>query len=347
MNWLSGGRIDTFKYYRVTWPELEVIDEIDGVVGCRILRSLGTQTKVSSELESIKDINIGNDAIRIESTSKLGNETETITHATLFPSIDSKEKNGLVTNAAQDLHSVLTIPQSAMLHSMLTIPEGTNAISYARKMLEELDIQVTASQSNAQLTTDHVFEMGTSKLEVINWLADYANFGSVDIDSFGGAVLKPYVSPSQLAPSRYLTDDENGIYSPVFTVEKNTFDIPNVVVLVSSTEDQTFTSVAEFNDPSSPLSTANRWEITYTETVDDIPSQEALDEKAKSRLLDKLQGVESAIITTPYLPDDLNEVWSFKSIKSDYEIVGSIYSREVQMVPGMISTTRIRRFWSG
>lgn len=346
MDWLSGGRIDTFKYYRVTWPELAVIDELDGVSACKIVRSMGTQTKVSSELQTIREFNIGNDAIRIESTSILGDDVETITHATLFPSLDTKEKNGVITNASQNLHSVLTIPQSAMLHSMLIIPEGTNAIDYARRMLEDLNIHVTASASNAQLTTDHVFEIGTSKLEVINWLADYANFGSVDIDSFGGAVLKPYVSPSQLAPSRYLTDDENGIYSPIFTVEKNTFDVPNVVVLVSSTEDQTFTSVAEFNDPSSPLSTANRWEITYTETVDDIPSQEALDEKAKSRLLDKLQGVESAIITTPYLPDDIGEVWDFKSVKSNYSIVGSIYSKEIQMVPGMITTSRVRRFWS-
>lgn len=344
MDWLKSERKDTFKYYRVSWPDFAVVGELEGISSGVIVRNLGSELKTSATLQTYQPLDIGNDLVRIESTSTLNGEKETIVHATLFPSVDSQDYNGAITSGTPNMYSTLLIPSKKLVRSTMTIKEGTNAIDKAAELLKELGLSVTVTPSSACLSTDHIFERDTSYLQVINWLTEFANYATVDVDGYGGVILKPYVNPSNLNPSRYLSDDENGIMSPEFSIEADWFDTPNVVVLTSSNEDETYTSVAEFDDKSSMLSTANRWEVTYTETIDDIPSQAALDEKAKSRLQDKLMYVEKATKRTPYLPDDLGEVWDCTRRLSNYHIKGSIYSKTISLEPGMYCEFLIRRF---
>lgn len=344
MDWLKSGRTDTFIYQRIAWPSFKYVGDLDAVTSCSLTRSAGTSLKVSASLGLCRYIDFGNDLVRIISRSTLDGETVEIVHATLFAAMPSRKMFKQAANGKADLYSTLLVLQSKRVRNTLTIPKGTNAIEWARQTIVSLGLQCTATPSNAKLNVAKTYERDTTYLTIVNELCDFANYGSAGVNGYGGIVLAPYQNPASKAPARTISDGKNGIIAPEFEVSCDYFDVPNVVALVCSNDSVSYKSVAEFRDKSSPLSLANRYEVTFTESVDDITSQAALDAKAKSRLQDKLSYVERCTVTHPYLPEAINDVWNIECRGSSYAVKGSIYEQDTEMVPGMKTKTIVRRF---
>ncbi len=344
MDWLKSGRKDTFRFQRIKWPGFTYIEDIEHVTDCILTRNTGSSLKVSASMGLSKHIDFGNDMVRIISTSELDGKVAEVVHATLFVSSPSRKLFYEASDGTAKLYSTLTILDKKLVRNTLTIPAGTNAIEWARQTIVSLGLPCTCTPSNARLNTAKTYERDTSYLAVINDLCDFANYGSVTVNGYGGAVLKPYQDPTYLTPTRTINDDSQGILAPEFSIEEDYFDIPNVVALVCSNNNINLSAVATFDDPDSFLSTANRYEVTFTEQVSDIASQTALNAKARARLQDKLSYVERTTVTHPYLPDELGEVWQVNYRAAGYSVRGSIYEQDIKMTPGMQTSTTLRRF---
>ena len=344
MRWLDSGRTDKFIYQRIAWPSFRYVGDLDAVTSCSITKSAGTSLKVSASLGLCKHVDFGNDLVRIISRSTLNGETAEIVHATLFAAMPSRKAFYESSNGKADLYSTLLVLQSKRVRNTLTIPKGTNAIEWARATIASLGLQCTATPSSARLNVAKTYERDTTYLTIVNEMCDFANYGSADVNGYGGIVLAPYQNPASKVPARTITDGKDGIVAAEFDISCDYFDVPNVVALVCSNDSVTYKAAAEFRDRASPLSLANRYEVTFTENVDDIPSQAALDAKAKSRLQDKLSYVERCTVTHPYLPETVGDVWNVSYPRAGYAIRGSIYEQDISMIPGMKTKTVLRRF---
>lgn len=341
MRWLDSGRLDVFEYQRIAWPSFSFAGTIGGVEDATITMNGGSSLKVSGVMRICGGMDFKNDLVRIVSTSSIGDETEKIVHATLFATSPTEDHAVGNARAGVNLYSTLVVLEKKRVRSSLRIPGGTNVVEWCARLVRSLKLPCTYTPSSVCLSAERIYDRDTTYLTVVNEMLDVANYASAMVNGYGGVILAPYQNPAKKAPSRVLSKNRDNVLMSEFTVEKDWFDIPNVVSLVCSNTDRSMSATAEFDDARSFLSTKNRYEVTYTEQVDDCASQAALNAKARSRLQDKLSYAERAKVVHPYLPESIGDVWELDF--EDYETRGSIYEKVIRMTPGMRTDTTVRR----
>lgn len=100
---------------------------------------------------------------------------------------------------------------------------------------------------------------GTSKLTVVNDLLAAINYESLQMDEYGGPVVKPYVAPDSQTPVWTYTVDRSSVILPGIDTELDLFSVPNVWLgYVSEPDRPTLRSVRRNDDPGSQTSTINR-----------------------------------------------------------------------------------------
>ena len=96
MNWTKEGRLDRFRYVRVSWPDMAELGEIGNVTGATVTENSLAELKASGSLEYVGPLDIGDDLVRIYSDSKLDGEQETVCHATFFATTPQTDWSGAV-----------------------------------------------------------------------------------------------------------------------------------------------------------------------------------------------------------------------------------------------------------
>lgn len=137
--------------------------------------------------------------------------------------------------------------------------------------------------SNAELARDREWEIGTSKLTVINELLSEMNYTSIYTDERGIVTAKPYLLPNSREVKHVYTSSNSRIVANTASDELDLFNVPNVwVVVATNAEGSNMVSKYENKHTGSPTSTVrrNRNIVDYRE-VSDIASQEALDDYVK------------------------------------------------------------------
>lgn len=341
MRWLESGRVDTFRYQRIAWPSLRYVSDVGGVEEASVTRNAGSSLKVSGSMRVASGLDFGNDLVRIVSESRLDGDVETVVHATLFATSPSEGHWDGGESCDVNLYSTLVVLDKKRVRSSLRIPAGTNVLEWCAKLVRSLKLPCTYTPSATKLSADRIYERDTTYLTVVNEMLDVANYASATVNGYGGVILAPYQNPARKATARTLSDGRDNVLVPEFTVERDWFDVPNVVCLVCSNGDKSMSATATFDDADSFLSTKNRYEVTYTEQVDDVASQSALNAKARSRLQDKLSRVERTRVEHPYLPESIGDVWALDF--GNHKTRGSIYEQVTRMRPGMRTETTVRR----
>ncbi len=164
------------------------------------------------------------------------------------------------------------------------IPTGTKYIDAITAILSSAGInKINITYSSGVISTDKEFEIGTTKLEVINQLLTEMNYTSIWVDAQGYFISKPYALPMfREIEYEYKTDKISVMYDNASN-ELDLFSIPNTwVVTASNPEKQPLMSKYINNLPTSKTSTVNRGRtiVEYTK-VDDILDQSTLDAYTK------------------------------------------------------------------
>jgi hypothetical protein len=352
MDWSSSGRADRFEYTRVSAKSFEDMETLDVVSdGGTVTYNDLTTTKVSAELPLLYRLDIGNDYLRVYSISEFDGESVRIAHATLMPSsptytLTSKRGfNGASVQGTAKLYSLLHVLEEVAVDVPLSIDAGTLAVDYAMSLvvLAGLDVQSDASMS--KLTAPAIFDAGTTYMEIINWLLDYAGFRSASVDGYGTVQFRRYVDPSALSPVVVFRDGEGCVFFEGVAHELDLFDVPNKIIVVMTNEDATMTGIAINDDPASRYSTVGRGRvITRVETVTQAESQEALDDMAASALRQATSAVESVEVEHVYVPFEMGQAGQLIYTQADTDFIGVAVSQTLTLTPGMPSKTRFRRF---
>lgn len=354
MDWSSSGRIDTFRYVRVTWDDRQETEELVGITGGSLERNDRTAIKVSGSLTYVDEPDLGRDLLRVYSDSfdPQTDERISIAHGTYLVATPSSTYRGAIEEGTADLYGVLQVLAEDALEAPLVLAAGDGALEKAKELVTGAGLDVVASTSTAKLTAPAVFDdEDASKLDAVNWLLSFAGFESATCDGFGNVLLRPYVNPADRAPSFTLRDDDACVYRSGVVRECDTFSVPNVVTVTctSASNDAPLAATAENNDPASPFSTAARGRrIVYKESISDIAGSDELEAKAASLLATKTSIAETFEIVHAYLPMTMGDVCDFVYDRAGIRRNDLVAVRQTMALrPGMECTTEFQRCLKG
>ena len=183
-----------------------------------------------------------------------------------------------------ECYSKLQILQEDKFGERYFIPAGTKyttAISQIISSAGETKINIVPSSDTLQ--TDKEYDIEMSKLQIVNELLNEINYNSLRVDVNGYFVSEPYVLPVDREIEYEYIDNELSVIVPEVMEELDLFNVPNVFVrYLNNPERPPLRSVYTNDNPDSITSTVSRGRnIVDIRPVEDIASQEALDEMAR------------------------------------------------------------------
>lgn len=215
-------------------------------------------------------------------------------------------------------------------------------------------ISMVRSDSTLATARDD-WDTGTSYLEIINELLKEISYKPLWFDADGVAILEPESIPRASQIKHSFTDKkpdprnekEIGMINafPIISKTTDIYQKPNVIVCICSSPDRSsdMRVTVENNNPESPLSIARRGRrIVSVERIDNIPSQEALQDYAERRLMDSMVTGEVISVQTPLMAGfGVNDVCSV----SFGDISGVCIEREwdMQLQAGGVMNHKLER----
>lgn len=205
-------------------------------------------------------------------------------------------------------------------------------------------VKVALTDSPAVLRKAMAWEVGTSKLQIVNDLLESINYFSVWVDGYGTFRADPYTDPAARLSQYSFFDDAKGIYLPDFSRDFDTFNVPNKVICIAQGDGETtaLKSVATDTDPNSRFSygrLGNSWITRFEESVE-ASDQATLDALCK-RYLREGQQVGSTY-EIEHAPLDLkpNDAVLFRRDSEGIDIKATVESIEYGM--GSLCRTTLR-----
>lgn len=185
---------------------------------------------------------------------------------------------------------------------------GTNYVQAVVSLLSATGIVlISATETEETFPEDREdWEIGTSILDIINGLLDEISYAPLWFDQNGVAVIEPLSVPEAVNIDHFLSEaDPKCRILPGIQCQTDFIAAPNVFVCVCSNADKSapMRAVAENTNPQSPLSIARRGRrITQLISVDNVPSQEALQTYANRQVTNSLLSGEVFTVRTKLLP---------------------------------------------
>jgi hypothetical protein len=135
-----------------------------------------------------------------------------------------------------------TVPSQDVMDQSYAVAAGTIILQEVRSILASCGEYIAIDESSTKATsTGMVWEAGTSKLKIINDLLSVAGYSALWMDGYGNFQATPNVLPADrsityevLGIPRELRDGAQSIYSPDWTRDRDSFDVPNKVIAIQA-----------------------------------------------------------------------------------------------------------------
>lgn len=259
----------------------------------------------------------------------------------------SVDENGVATVSVEAYDRSLYLKQKKT-EEVLHFSAGTNYM----KVIEQLMVQsgivrYIATPTKETLSVDREdWDIGTSYLTIINTLLGEINYNNVWFNSDGIAILQPIRQPSAAnIAHQYSELDEIRVLQRQNAIEADVFDAPNVFIAICDNPDldAPLTSTATNDSMISPISVEARGRrIVKLVRVDNIASQDALDDYVKTLCFQSMMSAEVATVYTANLPG--HGVYDTVAINHpDIEGVFEEVSWSLVLAPGKTMTHKLRR----
>jgi hypothetical protein len=162
-----------------------------------------------------------------------------------------------------------TVPAQDVVDESYSVAAGTLILQEVASVLASAGEYIAVDASNTQATsTGMAWEAGTSKLKIINDLLDVAGYNALWMDGQGNFKATPRVVPAErsvtyelLGVPRELRDGEQSIYEPEWSLDRDSFEVPNKVIAVQAAAGEDSAALIGTwtnEDPSSPYSFVSR-----------------------------------------------------------------------------------------
>lgn len=199
------------------------------------------------------------------------------------------------------------------------------------------------------------YDVGTNVLTMLNDCARLVGWGALTPDPYGVITGGPYIRPSRRPVSFVFREGDAAIHSAEWTIDRDIFSVPNVVVCVGTPgSDDTqrgadkyyagpspaVVGVARNDNPLDPLSTVNRGEIVHVETGVKATSQAAIDQVAQRILTEKAMPAASLVIE--HLPINIRPGEVVEFISQGQRLRGTVQEMKIPLSPTALVTTTIK-----
>lgn len=245
-----------------------------------------------------------------------------------------------------ELYDKLLVLSQDMVERTYTVAAGVTVTTAVRNLITGAGEEKTAIQDSSEtLSTAMVWEAGTTKLQIINDLLASINYFALWVDGYGTYRGTPYVAPGDRGTAFEFLDDQYSIYSPDFTHDQDTFNVPNKVILVSTTdgEAEALSATATNQDPDDQFSYVNRgrW-LTHFQSDVEATSQTVLNAIAERRLKELADVSSTFEISFAHIPLELNDMIRLRRGTEDIDIRATIQSLRVETSVGALVQATVR-----
>lgn len=251
-----------------------------------------------------------------------------------------------------------TVPSQDIVDQSYAVAAGTLILQEVRTILSSSGEYIAIDESNTLATsTGMVWEAGTSKLKIINDLLDAAGYNALWMDGYGNFQATPRVLPANrsityelLGIPRELRDGEQSIYSPDWSLDRDSFQVPNKVIAIQAAggEDEA-ALVGEWTntDPNSPYSypARGRWiphVLTDVETPEGTEAETIafLEARARTTLV-QMSAVQATVkVTHLPIPVRVSDVLRFANSQAGVDGRHVITKLELDTSPlGLMKST--------
>ena len=208
-------------------------------------------------------------------------------------------------------------------------------------------LSMEAIENETPLKATLFFEVGTTKLQIVNKLLDSLNFFALFVDGDGQFQARKYVAPMSRGVSPYeLVEGRDSVYLEDFDDDEDTFNIPNKVIVVARVDGDRapFTAMA-VNQFEGPFSYAERgrW-VAMIETDVDAINLATLKELAVRKLSRASAVTRTYKVTHALLPYSLNDVAVFDNPTNGINRVRvAIQAFDIDFqLPGVLASSTLR-----
>lgn len=278
---LHNNREVSFRYDLLNYNETKIgeLTSLGGSLGLTSLGQIKRKGKFKFKDNELKDVDWLND--KVQPVFVLNNKLEFPLGVFIIssPTRSLKKKN---VYREVDCFDTSLILLEDKFDTRYRIIKNTNYVTAINQIIGSAGIwKINIPHINAALKTDREFEIGTSKLEAVNYLLQEINYTSIWVDELGNFTANPYILPNdRIVEYSYKNDDMSIIVPDTSVEEMDLFSVPNKWVIVATNpETQPLVSRYTNDNGGSPTSTVSRRRtiVDYRE-VDDIASQAILDD---------------------------------------------------------------------
>lgn len=204
-------------------------------------------------------------------------------------------------------------------------PAGTKYLDIVGSLITDCGLsKVIEENTNARVTIDHEYSIGTSYLKIINELLEEINYSPI----YAGADGYLYLTHNSTKQTvDYTYNELNSTIIDSVKQDTDIYSLPNVIVgYVSSPDKSEVWKYKRVNDnPTSVISTVRRgYNVVQSYQFNDCPDTATLQRAVDQKFLESTQATETATIST--MPDGNHGYGSY--ILLGFEGISTVF-REV------------------
>ena len=282
-----------FRVNRQTWADGEQVDNIDSI---SVTKTADGDLLESASFEVTGDFT--EDYYRIVMTAEQNGDVARVDVATLLFNTSSGTYDYGVNVQTADGHSVLYPASTTTIMAGEYAPAGIDGASYVARLLQNTINAPVEVEGGFTLNDNVVHEIGASVLDAAWSVLEAGPDGGyiMQIDGRGVVHIKPHPTDPSLA-----IDSTNAkLLATGINYTTDESNVPNRYVVISNGGK----TVAENNDPDSPISYTNRG--YYVDIVDESPTPvngETLSAYAIRKLKEMSVKQDERTYTREYHPD--------------------------------------------
>lgn len=334
-------RRDDLIIRKLSFPGLFPIADLDGSLKNGSIQGSDSKTiKWQCSFDYVGDDLEDGDTIAIFALLDNGYEQEEIRLGTFR--MFSGDTNG--NEKSFNGYALTKLADCTTYREPFSVPAGSNTFDVIEEILSTVGLRLaykpdenhTTRESKSYLPEDY------TKLEIINDLLDCAGYLAADTDVYGNAIIRQS-TPTPEYSSIVFEEGEASIVEDDPNIERDWEDVANVVIVVcENADDEVFRGIAVNDSLTDTMSTVFRGEVVRTESMQDADSQEVVDAKAISLLMEECSKLEAVNITHAYRPLNLFDHVHIRIGKINN--VYTVQSMDISLDVGLKTDTRVRRY---
>ena len=219
----------------------------------------------------------------------------------IYPSMEMEDDLSMVQISGFDLGKIALDDKSLSRTFVDSTSLYTTAIS---ALLDSIYTRTDVTTSESLKSFPQEWDIGTSKLQIVNDLLTGINYNPLHFNEYGVAVCNPHVSSMLKTIDFSYFANEQSIIVDGLKLASDKYDIPNKWVRYTENPEVSYLiSTYTNDDPDSPYSTVSRGRtIVDADVVDDIADQSTLDDYVLRVALESMQTTEQFEFSTLNMP---------------------------------------------